>query len=226
VGSSLITMQGTPKYAEVLEVGAAVGLHNTLRFTATDFRASGNFTTPVALVAWNVPYVADTYMSTNYHTQSLKLSYEYLTWPYPVGSKKFRLKTLWQLQYTQITSTFDSPLDYFDSNGNLVLDSSGNPANFSASRTAHIFSPMLGLGGYYFPSRHFRVEVNATGFGWPHRFYIYDTDASLNIRVIPHFELRLGGRAFGFKTSTNAQYYLHGIFANAFVGIRWYSNSE
>lgn len=226
VGSSLITMQGTPKYAEVLEVGAAVGLHNTLRFTATNFNASGDFTTPVALVAWAEPYTAGTYISTNYKTQSLKLSYEYLTWPYPVGSKNFRLKTLWQVQYTSITSTFDSPLDYYDTNGNLILDTSGNPANFSASRTVHIFSPMLGLGGYYYPSRHFRLEVNGSGFGWPHRYDIFDTDVSLNIRVIPHFELRLGGRAFGFKTSTNSDYYLHGIFANAFVGLRWYSNSE
>jgi hypothetical protein len=70
------------------------------------------------------------------------------------------------------------------------------------------------------------VEFNGTGFGWPHHYSIWDGDASLNIRLIPHFELRLGGRAFGYKTSTTAPYFLKGIFAAAFVGLRWYSNSE
>ena len=224
--SSLITMQGRPKEAENVEFGFAVGLHNTLKLNYTDFRAAGDFTTPVDVVAWSQTYTAGTYVSTNYRTQSIRLSYEYLTWPYPVGSRKFRLKTLWQVQYTQIDSTFDSPLEYYDSNGNPVLDTNGIPVKLSAGRYRHIFSPMFGLGTYYYPSRHFRVEFNGSGFGWPHRFSIWDTDGSLNIRVVPHFEIRLGGRAFGFKTSPNASYFLKGIFASAFVGVRWYSNSE
>jgi hypothetical protein len=223
---SLITMQGTPKAAINFEVGAAVGLHNTLKLNYTDFRASGDFTTPVEIVAWSQTYTAGTYVSTAYHVQSLKLSYEYLTWPYPVGSRKIRLKTLWQLQYTQILSSFDSPLGYYDSNGNPILGTNGNPVVLSASRYAHIFSPTFGFGTLYYPSRHFRLEFNGVGFGFPHKYSIWDTDATLNVRVVPHFEIRLGGRAFGFKTSPDSTYFLKGIFASAFVGIRWYSNSE
>jgi len=225
--SSLITMQGKPKYAANLEVGAAVGLHNTLKFSYTTFRSSGDYTTPVDIVAWAQVYTANTYLSTSYRVQNAKLSYEYLTWPYPVGSRKFRLKTLWQVQFTAVNTVFDAPLNYYDSNGNQLIDSTtGQPINLSASRYRYIISPMLGLGTYYYPSRHFRIEANATGFGFPHKYTIYDADASINLRLVPHFELRLGARVFGFKTSTDAQYYIRGTFASAFFGVRWYSNSE
>jgi hypothetical protein len=224
--SSLITLQGSPKYAAGIEVGAAVGLHNTLKFNYTDFRASGDFTTPVDVIAFAQTYTAGTYVSTAYHVQSFNLSYEYLTWPYPVGSRKFRLKTLWQVQYTQINSAFDAPLDYYDSNGNLILDSAGNPINLSASKYEHILSPMLGLAPSYYPSRHFRIEAEATGFGLPHHYYIWNGDIALSYRVLNHFEIRAGERAFGFKTSTNADYFVRGRWAAVFFGIRWYSNSE
>jgi len=224
--STFITLQGKPKAAERLEVGAAVGLHNTLKLNYTDMRASGDFTTPVDVTAWAQTYTAGTYVSTNYHLQNFNLSYEYLTWPYPVGSRKIRLKTLWQVQFTNISSEFDSPLDYYDSNGNLILDSSGNPINLSAGRSKHIISPLFGLGISYYPSRHFRFEASGAGFGLPHRWETWNADASINMRVTSHFEIRAGARGYGFKTSTNADYYLKGNYLSAFVGVRWYSNSE
>jgi len=225
-GNSYFQLQGKPRVAEVIDLGFAAGLHNTVKLTYTDFRASGDFTSAGALVAWAQSYDANTYISTNYHVQSFKLSYEYLTWPYPVGSRKIRLKTLWQAQYTQINSIFDSPMNYYDSNGNIKVDSAGNPVNLSGTRIRHIVSPMFGLGLTYYPSRHLRFEMGGSGFGWPHRYDIWDSDASVNLRVLGHFEVRLGGRAFAFKTSTHADYYLKGTWASAFFGVRWYSNSE
>jgi hypothetical protein len=224
--SSLITMQGSPKAAEGAEVGAAVGLHNTLRLSYTDFRASGDFTTPVDVIAYTQTYTAGTYVSTNYHVQNFKLSYEYLTWPFPVGSRLIRLKTLWQVQFTQVASVFDSPLDYYNSDGSLKLDASGNPIDLSASKSKRIISPMFGLGFSYYPSRHLRIEAEGSGFGLPHRYYVFDGDVSLNLRVARHFELRVGGRGFGFKTSSNSDFFLKGTYAAAFFGLRWYSNSE
>jgi len=222
----LVTLQGIPQSAERLEVGAAVGLHNTLKFNFLYTRAAGDFTTPVSIETLGQVYNSGTYVSTNYRMESYRLSYEYLTWPYPVGSRKIRLKTLWQLQYTQINPQFDSPLGYFDSNGNIVLDTNGNPVNLSASRWKHIFSPQLGLAASYYPSRHFRVEVEGSGFGWPHHYSIWDADASLNYRVTSHFEVRAGERGFGFKTSTTSDYFVKVAWSAFYFGVRWYSNSE
>jgi hypothetical protein len=224
--SKFITLQGKPKEAGTVEIGVAVGLHNTLKFIANDFRASGDYTTPIEVTAWNQTYSGGTYVSTTYHAESAKISYEYLTWPYPVGSRKVRLKTLWQVQFTQVSTVFDSPLDYYDSNGNLILDSTGTPIVLSGAGTKHIISPEFGLGFSYYPSRHVRIEAEGSGFGFPHRYYVWDGDVSLNYRVMRHFEIRAGARGYGFKTSTNSDYYIKGNYLSAFVGVRWYSISE
>ncbi|HUB82197.1 MAG TPA: hypothetical protein VMB03_25545 [Bryobacteraceae bacterium] len=224
--SSFLRFQGTPKYAENLEAGMAVGLHNTLKLTLTNFHAVGDYTSPIEVTAYNQTYSGGTYISTNYHVERAQLSYEYLTWPYPVGGRKIRLKTLWQVQVTNVSAVFDSPLDYYDSNGNLILDSSGQPINLSGTGTKRIISPEFGLGLSYYPSRHVRVEFNGGGFGLPHRYSIWDGDASVNVRVLSHVELRLGVRGMGFKTSTNSDFYIKGNYYAPFVGIRWYSNSE
>jgi hypothetical protein len=37
-------------------------------------------------------------------------------------------------------------------------------------------------------------------------------------------ELRLGGKAFHFRTSPKSDYYLRGTLAGAFVGVRFFLN--
>ena len=226
-GDSRVALQGKPKYAENVEIGIAAGLHNSIRISFNSVNASGDITPPDALTLWSQPYAAGEYLSTNYKFINAKLSYEYLTFPYPVGSKKFRLKTLWQVQYTSISSTFDAPKNYYDSNGNLLIDpSTGNPIDLAGSGTRAIISPTFGLGGHYYSSRHVRFEVNGSGFAVPHHWTIWDTDATVNFRFLGHVELRVGAKAFHFKTSPSAAFYLRGTMASAFVGLRWYSNSE
>jgi hypothetical protein len=224
--STFLTLQGHPKYAVTAEAGLAVGLHNTLKFTYTDFHANGDLTTPIIVSAWNQTYSGTTYLSTSYHVQSAKLSYEYLTWPFPVGSRKIRLKTLWQVQFTNVSTTFDAPFNYYDSNGNIILDANGQPIDLVGAGTKHIISPEFGLGLSYYPSRHVRIEVGGSGFGFPHHYYVWDGDIALSYRVMNHFELRGGAHGMGFKTSTDSDTFIKGQYLSAFVGIRWYSNSE
>jgi hypothetical protein len=224
---SLITMQGTPQYGENIEVGMAVGLHNSLRISFNSVQASGDITPPQALTLWSQPYLAGEYLSTNYKFTNAKLSYEFLTWPYPVGSRKFRLKTLWQVQYVSVVSTFDAPKNYYDSNGNVIIDpTTGNPISLVGSGTQSIITPTLGLGAHYYFSRNLRFEANASGFAVPHHWTIWDTDATINFRFLGHIELRAGARAFHYKTSPLATFFMRETMASAFVGLRWYSNSE
>jgi hypothetical protein len=221
---SLTKLQGKPKFTQGAEVGIALGLHNALKFSYFQSRAAGNFTNAVDTQLWSHDYPAGGYVSTNYKLQNFKLSFEYLTWPYPVESRRFRLKTLWQVQYTTVRTTFDLPLlPLVDSNGLPLADASGNPLSYAGEGTRSFFAPTLGLGATEYVSRNFRLEANASGFAIPHHTTIWDADASANLRF-GHFELKLGAKAFHFKTSTQAEFFVRSTMASAFVGLRWYSD--
>jgi hypothetical protein len=222
--ASRVEMQGKPKYAAGLEVGMAVGLHNTLRFAYFDTKASGNIESlPNTLRLWDQTYEAGTYLATNYRLQHGKMSLDYLTWPYPVESRRFRLKTLWQVQWTQMKTVFDAPKKpLLDDNGFPIVDSAGNPISYAAIGSRWFVSPMFGVGAAYYAGRHFRWEANAAGWTWPRRNTVWDAETSVNLKY-GHFELRGGIKAFHFKTSTEAEFYGIGTLWSGFAGVRWYS---
>jgi len=220
-----LQFEGTPKYSDGAEVGIALGLHNALRFTYFDTRASGNIgSSSTNLQLWNQNYVAGTYVSTNYRIQRGVISFDYLTWPYPVESRRFRLKTLWQVQYTSIRSGFDAPkLPLVDANGNPIVDASGNLISYAGEGTRWFIYPEFGLGATYYSGRHLRFEANGSGFAFPHKDTVWDADASANLKY-GKLEFRVGAKAFHFKTNPGSEYYLHGTMGGAFVGVRWHSD--
>ncbi len=223
--SPYVQMQGKPKFAEGAEIGIALGLHNALRFSYWESTANGNITSiPNNLQVWNQTYPAGTWVSTNYRLQNAKISFDYLTWPYPVESRRFRLKTLWQIQYTGIRTSFDAPqLPLVDSaTGAPLVDVNGNPISYAAVGSRWFIYPEFGLQAQYFSGRHLRLEAEASGFAFPHRDTVWDADASANLRF-GKIEFRAGAKAFHFKTSPQAAEYMYGTPVAAFVGVRWHS---
>jgi hypothetical protein len=218
-----ITMQGKPKYAEGAEVGFALGLHNALRFSYFETRATGNTTAATDLHLWDQTYAAGTLLTTDYRLQNGKISFDYLSWPYPVAARRFRFKTLWQVQWTNIRTGFDAPLlPITDANGLPLVDASGNQITYAGQGSRWFISPEIGAGIAYFGGRRFRVEANAVGFTIPRHNTVWDADGSVNFRQ-GHFELRVGARGFHFKTSTNNEIYMRGTMYSGFIGLRWYS---
>ena len=221
---SLITMQGSPKYSYGIDLGIAIGLHNKLRVSYFTARSAGDFVTTQDITAWDQTYLAGTLVSTNYTEQNLKLSFDYLTWPYPVESRRFRLLTLWQLQYMSVRSVFDAPaLPLVDSTGAPLLDSNGNPISYAGEGTRWFLTPTFGLGVHEYFTKNFRFEVNGDGFAIPHHWTIWDADTTLNYRV-GHFEVRAGLKAFHYKTSTNAEFFLKNTMISPMLALRWYSD--
>jgi hypothetical protein len=219
-----IRLQGKPKAAEGVEIGIALGLHNALRFSYWETRAAGDVVAiPVATTLWGQGYAAGTYLSTNYRIQNGKVSFDYLTWPYPVESRRFRLKTLWQIQYTGIRTGFDAPLlPLTDATGAPLVDANGNPISYAGLGSRWFIYPEFGVEAQYFSGRHLRFEANAAGFAFPHRDTVWNADASANLKF-GHLEFRVGAKAMHFKTSPQAEYYMYGTPAGAFVGLRWHS---
>ncbi|HEY1240332.1 MAG TPA: hypothetical protein VGF16_07225 [Bryobacteraceae bacterium] len=208
---SRLTFQGQPNLIGGADLTIPVIKRNQLRISYFRTNASGNIVAPTDLLLWGGSYAKGDYLSTSYRLQNVKVSYEFVTWPFPIGSRKVRLKTLWQFQYTHMTTAFDAPLKSTDNGPNTA---SGNKT---------LYAPTLGLGIDYYVTPHFRVEANGTGFMIPHRWTIWDTDASMAYRV-GKVELRLGGKAFHFRTSPKSDYYLRGTLAGAFVGVRFFFN--
>lgn len=207
---------GTPKYAPGVELGIAAGVHNTIKISYFQFKADGLKTAPNDLVLYSQPYSAGDTISTSYKLQSAKVSFEYLTWPYPVESRHFRLKTLWQAQLISVKSDFDAPLL-------PTTDSSGNPLSYQTEGSRTLITPTFGLGISEYATRNFRFEANISAFDIPHHFAIWDADASISYRV-GHIEIRGGAKALHFKTSTQADYFQYATMSGAFVGLRWYSD--
>lgn len=222
--SSLVTMQGTPNFSEGAEIGIAVGQHNAIRVSWFTTRAAGNFTNSQDLTLFNQTYSAGTLIATNYNVQNIKLSFDYLTWPFPVESRRFRLMTLWQVQYTSARAGFDAPqLPLVDASGSPLVDASGNPISYAAQQTRWFISPTFGIGAHEYVTKDLRIEFNVDGFAVPHHWTIWDTDADLNYRV-GHLEVRAGVKGFHFKTSTASDFFLKGTFFAPMVGLRWYTD--
>ena len=222
--ASLVDLQGKPKYAPEAELGLAVGLHNTLRFQYFEAKATGNINSiPQQLHLWEQTYESGTYLATTYKMQHGKMSFDYLTWPFPVESRRFRFKTLWQVQYTAIRAQFDAPKKPIaDEAGNPLVDAAGNLISYAGVGTRWFVSPEFGVGAAYYSGRHLRWEANASGWTWPKRNTVWDADTSINFKY-GHVELRVGAQAFHFKTSTQAEYYGKGTMGSVFAGVRWYS---
>lgn len=208
---SRLTFQGHPNIIEGADLTIPAIKRNQIRVSYFRARAAGEVTIPTDLILWGGNYSKGDLLSTNYRLQNVKVSYEFLSWPYPIGSRKIRVKTLWQFQYTHMTTGFDAPLKSTENGPNTA---SGNKT---------LYAPTLGLGVDYYVTPKFRLEANASGFAIPHRWTIWDTDASAAYRV-GRLELRVGAKAFHFRTSPKSDYYLRGTFAGAFVGVRFFLN--
>jgi hypothetical protein len=220
---SYTQLQGKPSVGPGAEIGFAAGAHNSVRLIYFEDRATGAFINATDLQLWNQFYTAGNYVQTDYRVQHAKLVFDYLTWPFPVEKRRFRLRTLWGVQYTNIRTGFDLPLQpTVDANGNPLTDASGNPLNYATSGSHWFISPDIGIGVTQYIKPHIRVEANASGFTIPRHTTNWDADGSINLRT-GHWEFRAGIRAFHFKTSTGAEFYMRGTQASPFVGLRWYS---
>jgi hypothetical protein len=210
-------LPGTSKGQPGGEIGIAAGLHNSIRISYMFAKAAGTTTAPNDLVIFSQPYSKGDQLSTSYKLSNYKISYEYLTWPYPVESRHFRLKTLWQVQYITYRSNYDAPVK------SNTPDSTGALTSYEATGSKSYFTPTFGLGLHEYVARNLHLELNASGFGIPHRFSLVDLDASVGYRA-GKIEVRAGARSLNFRSSARSDYYFRGNLSGAYVGVRWYSN--
>jgi hypothetical protein len=214
---SKLQLAGKSKGAPGVEIGIAAGLHNSIRVSYFVSKLSGTTTAANEMVIFSQTYSQGDQLSTNGKLSDYKLSYEYLTWPYPVEGRHFRLKTLWQVQYIAMRTFFDAPVK------SATPDSSGALTDYSTLGSKGFITPAFGLGVHEYATRNFRFEANVSGFLLPHRWHLLDSDATIAYRA-GRIELRGGAKGFLFRTSPKADYFYRGTVGGVFVGVRWYSD--
>jgi hypothetical protein len=214
---SKLQLAGNSKGAFGAEIGIAAGLHNSIRVSGFQSKQSGSTTAPHEIVIFTQTYAAGDQMSTSSKLTDLKLSYEYLTWPYPAEARHFRLKTLWQVQYISMNTTFDAPIL------SATPNSSGIFTSYASQGSKSFITPSFGLGVHEYATRNFRFEANVSGFMLPHRWHLLDSDATIAYRA-GRLELRAGAKGFIFRTSPKTDFFYRGTVGGAFVGLRWYSD--
>jgi hypothetical protein len=186
-------------------VRVPAGHHNAIRVTYLNVRGSGTYTAPDTLLLWSGGFNPGDSIVSDYHLQSVNISFDYLTWPFPPRERRFRLKTLWQVQYVNASSSFVAP-----------LSTASSPAG---SGSHWLILPALGLGATEYLSKNFRVEANVSGFDIPHHTAVANATANLAYKF-GLVELRGGANFLYFKTSPQADFYTKGRLDGAFVGIR------
>jgi hypothetical protein len=215
-GLSYFHLPGTAKAAPSGEIGLALGLHNSLEISYFSTKASGTVTAPGALVLFGESYNKGDLLATSDKVQDLKISFAYLTWPYPVESRHFRLRTLYEVHWLNVSSNYDAPIL------SATPNSSGTLTSYATTGAKDFFSPALGFGMTEYASRNFRITLNVTGFYVPHHFALADGDLSASYRI-GVVEIQVGAKGMFFKTSPQADFYFRGRPVGAFVGLRWCS---
>jgi hypothetical protein len=216
-GSSLLKLAGQSHGAFGAEVGVAAGLHNQIKVGYFFSKTSGSTTAPTDLVVFGQTFSKGEPMTTNAKLSDAKISFEYLTWPYPVERRHFRLKTLWQVQYVTMRAVYDDPVK------SATPDSGGNITSVSVLGSKSYFTPAFGLGLHEYATRSFHFEADISGFAWPHRFQLVDSEVTIGYRV-GHIAVRGGVKYFHFRSSPQQDYFYRANLVGAFVGVRWHSD--
>jgi hypothetical protein len=193
------------KFSEGVEITVPTLHEDSLDFTAFVVKGQGNSVLGTSEAYFGNLYAVGDTLATNYYTKSYKLSWNYLTYPYPSNGAKFRLKTLYEIQYVSIGSSFDAPGDV-------------NAAPIYG--TSSLFRPTFGAGFEYHPVRRVRFEMKASGFALPHHGDIWGSEASLVVRGW-HFEASAGARIFHYKTSPQEAQYFTQTMWGPYGGIRF-----
>ncbi len=196
---------GSPKYAEGVVATFPTTKETSLEFTYFEVKAQGNTLLPLTVNFFGNDFASGDTLATRWVERDFKLSWNYLTWPYPSNHAKFRVKALFEVQASEISASYDAPSD-----PNAITTDGGK----------QVVLPTLGLGVEYHPAKRVRLEAKASGFAIWHHADLWNAEASAVFRI-GKVEALLGERAFHDKTSPKQDEYYSQTMYGPYVGLRW-----
>ncbi len=200
-----LTLPGKPYRSYGLMITIPMKGSSRLEFSYTTLNVNGDILAPTDLGLFGGTISQGEPLSTSYSLRHLKLSYNFLTYPNPPQDAKFRFKTLWEFHYIRtyptVTATVTAPDQPLTDTESIIL-------------------PTLGVGAEYVPSKHFRMEVRASGMAVPHHSTLGDTEGSAVVRV-GRMEIFAGAKFLHFKSSPNSDTFIRGTIWGPDAGLRW-----
>jgi hypothetical protein len=166
-----------------------------------------------ALSLYGTSFPLGDYLDNQYRVRSAKASFEDILYPYPNQAAKLRFRTLWEVQYLQVSTRTDAPLD-------ASADSTGYISYPTSTATHQVFLPTFGASMIYAPANRLSVELRASAFGIPHHADLVDSAGTVAYQIGP-VQILLGGKFLGFKTSPKSEEYVKSSMGGAMVGLRW-----
>lgn len=186
-----------------------------LNFSGFQSKASTTSTSAQALDLFGTTYAAGDFLTANYTIRSFKLSFQDQLYPFPhKASQKWRVKTLWEVQYDNINTNVNAPYA-------PTTDSSGNQLVNTVSGARYVVYPTFGLAGEYHPVRFLSFNFDASGFAIPHHAVIADSEASMNLRF-GAVELIVADKFYHFKTSPQNAEYFKATLYGPYAALRFY----
>jgi hypothetical protein len=176
-----------------------------LEFSFLTLNDRGNAFAPTDLGLFGGTIAQGEPLAMSYSLRHLKLSYNFLTYPNPPQDAKFRVKTLWEVQFVQLYPSVTAALSAPDQ---------------PLTATQRIILPTVGLGMEYVPSKHFRMELRGSGMALLHRSALGDAEGSAVVRL-GRIEIFAGGKVLYFKTSPKSDTYMRGALWGPYGGVRW-----
>lgn len=177
-------------------------------------KGTGSQDAPSATTAYSTAFNKGDYLSTQFQIKSGKAYLEDLLFPYKFPVSKFRLKSLWEVEYIGIKGTIDAPLK-------PQTDSSGNAVSTTGTGSNNIIFPKFGIAAEYALTPHLLLRADGAGFGLPHRSAFWDAEGTIAYRM-KKWEVRAGVKAMYFKTSPQRAEYVSDTLSGGFIGIRYH----
>jgi hypothetical protein len=194
------------------EIGVPAGRSNTIRVTAFRVQGNSNFTLGKDAIVFGEQYYAGYYLTASYKMQSIKASWDYLSYTSRKYKNPIHIKTLYEAQY--VTTNFVTAPPFVAG----TVDTSGN--NNIATGSKHIILPTLGMALSSDFGKYFRWDVRASGFGFPGRGDIADVEALVAARI-SKVEVVIGERFYHYKTSPRSDMYSSQTMQGVYGGLRF-----
>jgi hypothetical protein len=190
----------------LVELSFPISRTGELKFEGSLTKGDGTQTASADTALFSTQFLKGDTLSSQYQITRAKFYLDDLLFPHKFPVAKFRLKSLWGVEFVKVKSTIDAP--------NVTT-------GLTAQGTKQIFLPSFGLAAEYAVAPHVLFRVAGSGFGLYHKSDMWDGEATISIRH-GQWEFVGGGKAFHYKSSPNNDQYVVGTIVGGFAGLRWH----